>query len=86
MEPLVAHRTFLTPNKTRSQKQVICQIRILSTREHSSVKMAKCTHMGMKMIMLISTTWLLKLGPKSEENRRKINLMKVRVELNILKS
>ena len=72
MEPLVAHLTFLTPNKTRSQRPVICQIRTHSTRGHSCAKMAKFMHMDMKMIMRISTTWLLKLGPKSEWHRGQI--------------
>jgi hypothetical protein len=87
MEPLVAPLTFLTPNKTRSQRLVICQIRIHSTRGHFCVKMAKYMHMDMKMIMRISTTWLLKLGPKSEWHRVQIKLSEGRkVVQNIIKS
>ena len=66
MELQVFHRTFLTHSKTKSQKQVVFQTKIPSTKELSFVRTTKFMLTDMKMTLPIFTTCKLKLGPRSE--------------------
>ena len=64
MGTLLPHPTYLTPNLTRYQRQVICLTRTPSIKEHSFARMVKSMPMATKTIVPTFTISPRRHGPK----------------------
>jgi len=71
MEVHLKVHSSLIHKSTLSKRQETCQTKILSTRELSCVRTAKCSPMDMKMTTYMYTTLLLNHGVR-DENPEKI--------------